>query len=336
MADQTSVAPKVSKEIIYPGEGDIPRYENGSKATFHFKVYKKTTKGRKLLDCSKTLGQPFELLIGKKFKLEIWEEMIKTMRINEVARFTCDKEIVRGYHFVSKNFRNAVKQSKGEHSKDHDHHHHEHSCSLSAVNPTGYADLDKLARKPRDLIFEMELMSVDNPGQYEKETWQMDPSEKLSVIPKLKQEGNELYAKKEYEAAADKYAKALGLLEQLSLREKPGDDEWVQLDKMKIPLLLNYSQCKLLLGDYYEVIRHTSTVLEKDNDNVKAIYRRAKAHKACWNPDEAKNDFKRAAELDESLKKAVKKELDELEQMIKEQNNDDKDKLKKLFSSRCV
>lgn len=174
---------------------------------------------------------------------------------------------------------------------------------------------------------------MEKSGQYEKEAWQMDPSEKISFIPKLKQEGNELYTKKEYEAAADKYAKALGLLEQLCLREKPGDDEWVQLDKMKIPFLLNYSQCKLLLGDYYEVIRHTSTVLEKDENNVKAIYRRAKAHKACWDPDEAKIDFKRAAELDESLKKAVKKELDELDQMIKEHDAEDKDKLKKLFSS---
>lgn len=66
-------------------------------ATFHFKAYKKTAKGRKLLDCSKTLGQPFELLIGKKFKLQIWEEMIKTMRVNEISRFVCDKEV--GWHF---------------------------------------------------------------------------------------------------------------------------------------------------------------------------------------------------------------------------------------------
>jgi AH receptor-interacting protein len=172
---------------------------------------------------------------------------------------------------------------------------------------------------------------VEQAGQYKKETWQMDPTEKLSVIPKFKQEGNELYVKGEYKNAAEKYAKALGLLEQLCLREKPGDDEWVQLDHMKIPFLLNFAQCKLLLGEYYEVIKHTSTVLEKDKDNVKAIYRRAKAHKACWDPEEAKTDFKRVAELDPSLKKTVKKELDELDQMIKEHNSEDKNKLKKLF-----
>ena len=29
-------------------------------------------------------------------------------------------------------------------------------------------------------------------------------------------------------------------------REKPNDTEWLSLNEMKIPLLLNYAQCKLL------------------------------------------------------------------------------------------
>lgn len=161
----------------------------------------------------------------------------------------------------------------------------------------------------------------------------MDSNEKLSVVPKLKEEGNQLYAKGEYDKSAEKYAQALGCLEQLCLREKPGDEEWTKLDKMKIPLLLNYSQCKLLLGEYYEVIKHTTTVLEKDSENVKALYRRAKANKACWNPDEAKADFHKASEFDPSLRKSIKKELEELDQMIKEHNAVDKEKMKKLFDS---
>ena len=47
-------------------------------------------------------------------------------------------------------------------------------------------------------------------------------------------------------------------------REKPGDEEWIEVDKKKIPLLLNYAQCKLLEGDYYTVITHTTDVLKKD------------------------------------------------------------------------
>jgi hypothetical protein len=47
-------------------------------------------------------------------------------------------------------------------------------------------------------------------------------------------------------------------------REKPGDSVYVDLDMKKVPLLLNYSQCKLFLGDYYAVIEHTTEVLKKD------------------------------------------------------------------------
>lgn len=46
------------------------------------------------------------------------------------------------------------------------------------------------------------------------------------------------------------------------LREKPRDVEWNELNAMKLPLLLNYAQCKLLLEDYYAVIEHCSSVLE--------------------------------------------------------------------------
>lgn len=43
-----------------------------------------------VLDDSRTLGTgPFELLVGRKFKLGIWEDMVKTMRVGEIARFKC-------------------------------------------------------------------------------------------------------------------------------------------------------------------------------------------------------------------------------------------------------
>lgn len=43
-------------------------------------------------------------------------------------------------------------------------------------------------------------------------------------------------------------------------REKPHDTEWLELIKIKIPLLLNYVQCKLIKKDYYAVIEHCTEV----------------------------------------------------------------------------
>jgi len=251
------------------------------------------------------------------------------MREKEVSRFSCHKSLVGGYPVVSKSLRTISKKKKGQLSEEHDHH--EHSCSLSAIKSTGYPDLDDLLVNEQDLVFEIELLKYEKPGEFKKETWQMDAEEKLSIVPFLKESGNKLYQEKKYKEAAGKYAEALGCLEQLCLREKPGDLPWLQLDQMKIPFLLNYAQCKLFLGDFYEVIEHTSTVLEKDKDNVKALFRRAKAHVNCWNPKEARDDFLRVMALDPSLSKAVNKELVELERLSKEHDFKDRNKLKTLF-----
>merc|ERR1712141_573918 len=124
---------------------------------------------------------------------------------------------------------------------------------------------------------------------------------------------------------------AISRLEQLLLREKPQDEEWLELRKQKVPLLLNYSQCKLLMNEYYPVIEHCSEVLEIDPDNVKALYRRAKAHSGAWNPTEAKQDFQSVADRDSSLSMTCKKEIKKVEELEKQKNEEDKEKLKKLF-----
>lgn len=48
-----------------------------------------------------------------------------------------------------------------------------------------------------------------------------------------------------------------------SFQEHPGDEAWIKLDHMITPLLLNYCQCKLLQGHYYEVIEHCSSLAFK-------------------------------------------------------------------------
>ena len=106
------------KKVLYAGEGDIVDLKQGSKVyrnkiflkrslyfliqlneihlvlqvTFHFKTFK-SDEHKTEIDCSRKLGQPFELLIGRKFKFEAWEELVKTMRVKEIARFTCHKSV---------------------------------------------------------------------------------------------------------------------------------------------------------------------------------------------------------------------------------------------------
>ena len=64
---------------------------------------------------------------------------------------------------------------------------------------------------------------------------------------------------------------------------------------------------------------------------MKALFRRAKAHVGAWNPADAKKDFERVAELDESLKITCRKELKAIEDLEKAKDEEDKERLKKLF-----
>ena len=61
-------------------------------------------------------------------------------------------------------------------------------------------------------------MSVEHPDDYNKESWQMKPEEKMKLIPALKAEGNDLYKQNKIKEAEEKYKQALGMLEQLMLR----------------------------------------------------------------------------------------------------------------------
>lgn len=47
------------------------------------------------MDDSRKLGtgKPMELVLGKKFKLEVWETVVQLMALNEVAKFTVDKSV---------------------------------------------------------------------------------------------------------------------------------------------------------------------------------------------------------------------------------------------------
>lgn len=61
---------------------------------FHFQT-RLCDQEKTLLDDSKKMGtgKPFELVLGKKFKLEVWEVIIQKMALNEVAVFTVNKAV---------------------------------------------------------------------------------------------------------------------------------------------------------------------------------------------------------------------------------------------------
>lgn len=53
----------------------------------------KLDKGRTVIDDSRQMGEPFELLYGRQFKLDVWEQAIQDMTINELSSFTCERDV---------------------------------------------------------------------------------------------------------------------------------------------------------------------------------------------------------------------------------------------------
>ncbi|KAH9373434.1 AH receptor-interacting protein-like [Haemaphysalis longicornis] len=316
----------VQKKVVYPGVGEIPRFEKGAKCTFHFCVKRLSTDEDDpdgVVDDSRKLRRPMELLIGKEFKLPIWEQCIKSMKVKEVAQFTINKCLLDSYTLVSQSYRAFAGVGKP---------HRRRCCGMmEEKHTTGHADLDKLAEKQVDLVCTFELLSVLEPGEYEKDVWAMTAEERLGAVPVLKEQGNQCFQSGDMDTAMEKYREALEHVENLLLREKPREEEWNELQKMKVPLLLNYSQCLLNRGEFYEVIRHTSEVLEQDPDNAKALFRRAKAHFGSWNPDECRADLLRLQQVDPTLSKVVRTELKKLEEEERKKKKEDSAKLVKLF-----
>lgn len=63
--------------------------------TFHFQTLKDDFE-RTVIDDSREAGMPMEIIVGKMFKLEIWETLLSSMRIGEVAEFWCDTIVSEG------------------------------------------------------------------------------------------------------------------------------------------------------------------------------------------------------------------------------------------------
>jgi AH receptor-interacting protein len=242
---------------------------------------------------------------------------------------TVSKQLREYYDSLEPNKKNVNHLKKTKHHNGSNHH----CCGFNMMeHGVGYEDLDKLLKNPKDLKFTLELVRVEAPGEYEKESWTLTDDEKIEKIPQLKAKGNELFKEANYAEACKKYEEAISYLEHFLVKEKPNDTEWNKLNEQKIPILLNYCLCKFNLKEYYSCIEHTTTILDFDPNNVKALFRRAKAHTQVHELETAKLEFEKCLTLDPSLKGEIDSQLDYLRRVKSLKDKEDQQKYKgKLF-----
>ncbi|XP_053503016.1 aryl-hydrocarbon-interacting protein-like 1 [Ictalurus furcatus] len=321
----------IKKTILYGGTSEIPKFITGSKVTFHFRTML-CNDDRTVLDDSKKVGMPMEVVIGNMFRLDVWEALLKSMRIGEVAEFWCDIIHTGLYPMVAKSLRRIA---EGKDPVDW----HIHTCGMAnmfAFHTLGYDDLDELQKEPQPLIFVLELLKVQQPSEYHRESWAMSDEERLKAVPVLHGQGNKLYKQGRFEEATNKYKEAILCIKNVQSKEKAWEVPWLKLEKMANTLTLNYCQCLLRMQEYYEVIEHTSDIINQHPGVMKAFYLRGKAHMEVWNEAEARADFQRVLDLDPSMKKSVKKELTVLNMRMEEKREEDRQKYKGMFTATAT
>ncbi|EAW90311.1 aryl hydrocarbon receptor interacting protein like 1 [Homo sapiens] len=305
----------VKKTILHGGTGELPNFITGSRE-------------RTVIDDSRQVGQPMHIIIGNMFKLEVWEILLTSMRVHEVAEFWCDTIHTGVYPILSRSLR---QMAQGKDPTEW----HVHTCGLAnmfAYHTLGYEDLDELQKEPQPLVFVIELLQVDAPSDYQRETWNLSNHEKMKAVPVLHGEGNRLFKLGRYEEASSKYQEAIICLRNLQTKEKPWEVQWLKLEKMINTLILNYCQCLLKKEEYYEVLEHTSDILRHHPGIVKAYYVRARAHAEVWNEAEAKADLQKVLELEPSMQKAVRRELRLLENRMAEKQEEERLRCRNMLS----
>ncbi|XP_062332515.1 uncharacterized protein LOC134032538 isoform X2 [Osmerus eperlanus] len=313
--------PGVKKKILAGGTGPLPHFPPSTKIVFHFQTLKDNFE-RTVIDDSRLAKRPAEIFVGKMFKMEVWEVLLMSMRVGEVAEFWCDAMHTGLYPMVSKSMR-LIAQGKDPLEGQ------KHMCGMGNMfnyGSTGWPELDELMREPQALIFIMELVQVGDPLSYKRESWMMEKDEKLKEVPLQHMQGNALVRQGRFKEASVRYQEAVLLLRTVQSREMPGDEDYINLSRLIIPLVLNYCQCMLELNEFYEVILHTSELLDKHKDCVKAYYKRAKAYTAVWDEKEARKDFNMVASLDISLAPLIHRELKNLSERMKEKYWEEKEK----------
>ena len=151
--------------------------------------------------------------------------------------------------------------------------------------------------------------------------------DRMRLVVRNKNEGTELFKGGVYKQAAIRYTKALQNCTKFFDLSEADEKE---VNEIKVKLHLNIAMCFLKLKNNHKVINNCTDALKLDNDNVKALFRRATAYYNEKKIKEAKSDLKRAVKLNPE-DKAIKKLTAKIDLVIKKQKAKEKKMAKRMF-----
>ncbi|RMX67347.1 hypothetical protein KXD40_009703 [Peronospora effusa] len=163
----------------------------------------------------------------------------------------------------------------------------------------GWEDPEELARQEQDARDRSEhatkaQMGCNHDHSAEQKLMDMTTQAKLTLCNELRVLGNLFFKHGQYQRAAYHYHKALVYFEYVFADT---DEEEAQADNLKLKLLLNFAACRLKTMHLDDAVHHANQALEIDQENVKALYRRAQAYRFKDEFHLAQEDIARAIQL---------------------------------------
>ncbi|EFJ51308.1 hypothetical protein VOLCADRAFT_103560 [Volvox carteri f. nagariensis] len=173
------------------------------------------------------------------------------------------------------------------------------------------------------LQFDVELVQFENS----KESWEMNDQEKVEAARQRKEKGNFYFKAGKVFKAKSLWERAVSLVQY----DKSFPDDAKQASRdIKRSCWLNMAAIDVKQAHWKDALKHCSSVLEIDSQNVKALYRRAQAQMGLQDLFEAEQDLKKALDL-EPNNADVLALMRKLKVAVREQNKKEASMYSKMF-----
>uniref|UniRef100_H2URV1 peptidylprolyl isomerase n=1 Tax=Takifugu rubripes TaxID=31033 RepID=H2URV1_TAKRU len=168
----------------------------------------------------------------------------------------------------------------------------------------------------KDVEYEVTLKDF----QRAKECWEMDLNEKLQLAAEVKIKGNQYFKAGRHFQAVIQYQRIVSWLE-MECSAKPEEQKRIQDFLLKSHL--NLALCYLRMKEPSHVVENCNKVIELDEHNEKALYRRGKARLLRNEFSLAMTDFQQVLQKNTS-NRAARAQIAICQNKIKEHHEQDK------------
>ncbi|XP_076012589.1 peptidyl-prolyl cis-trans isomerase FKBP5 isoform X2 [Genypterus blacodes] len=175
----------------------------------------------------------------------------------------------------------------------------------------------------KDIVYEVTLKDF----QRAKESWEMDLNEKLESATLVKLKGNQYAKTGWYNQAVIQYQRIVSWLE---MECGTGMEQQKRIREFLLTSHLNLALCFLRLKEFSQVVESCNKVIELDESNEKALYRRGEARLLCNEFSLAMTDFQQVLHVNSS-NRAARAQISICQGKIREHHEIDKRTYANMF-----